>query len=134
MGFASNLVWAVLSASLLAMTYRGVRRGAVRLSMAASITLALVVCLILLPVISMNDDLLESQQAALPLAAQTWRMAAEQAQVALTFVLAFAAYLLFLVSFRIESRRGIQEVLEIRPMAWRLARSQRLRPPPPVAL
>jgi len=133
-GFASNLVWAVLSASLLWMTYRGVRRGAIRLSMASAMLLALAICLILLPVISMNDDLLEFEQAALPLSGQTWRMAAEAGQAGLNLVLAFAAYLLCLVLFQVESRRGIGDVLDVRPMARRLARSQRLRPPPPFAL
>lgn len=132
MGFASNLVWAVLSSALLWMTYRGVRRGAIRLSMASAITVALAICLILLPVISMNDDLLEAQQAALPLSGQTWRMASEAVQVGLNLVLAFAAYLLLLVSFQMEASRAIQDVLGVRPMAWRLARSQRLRPPPVV--
>lgn len=95
---------------------------------------ALSICLILLPVISMNDDVLESQQAAMPLSGQTWRMASEAAQVGWSLVLTFAAYLLLLVSFQIETGRGMQDVLEIRPMAWRLARSQRLRPPPVVSL
>jgi hypothetical protein len=129
-GFASNLVWAVLSAILLVSTYRGVKRGTIKLSMLSAITVALAVCLILLPVISMNDDLLEAQQDALPLASQTWRMASDAAQVGLNLLLAFTAYLLFLVSYQTEARRSIQDVLGVRPMAWRLARSQRLRPPP----
>jgi hypothetical protein len=116
------------------MTYRGVRRGAIRLSMTSAMLLALAICLILLPVISMNDDLLEAQQAALPLSGQTWRMASEAGQVGLNLVVALAAYLLFLVLFQVESRRGVMDVLDVHPMARRLARSQRLRPPPAFAL
>lgn len=134
MGFASNLVWAVLSTGLLWMTYRGVRRGVIRLSMASAMMVALAICLILLPVISMNDDLLELEQAALPMSGQTWRMASEAAQAGLNLMLAFAAYLLLLVTFQVEASRGVLDAPCVRPMAWRLARCQRLRPPPSVAV
>jgi hypothetical protein len=129
-GFVANLVWAVLSTILLVLTYRGVRRGTIRLSMVSALMLALAVCLILLPVISMNDDMLEAQQDALPFSGQTWRMASEAASVGLDLLLALAAYLLLLVSYQAEARRSVQDVCDVRPMARRLARSQRLRPPP----
>jgi len=133
MELASNLIWAVVALTLLGMTYRGVRRGTVRISMASAMTLALLICFILLPAISMSDDLLEARQAALPLAGQTWRMASEGASAGLDGLLAVGLYLLLLMCFLIETRTSKQDQWDIRPLAGRLARSQRLRPPPSVA-
>jgi hypothetical protein len=39
--------------------------------------LELLMCLVLLSSISMSDDLLDGQQAALPLSGQMWHMASE---------------------------------------------------------
>ena len=112
------------------MTYRGVRRGTVRLPMVQAMTLALLICFILLPVISVSDDLLEARQAALPLSGQTWRMASEGVSVGLDKLLIVGLILLALLSFLIEGRAAYQDQWNIRPLAGRLARSQRLRPPP----
>ena len=130
---ASNLVWVVAALFLLVRTYAGVRRGTVRLSVAAAMMLALILCFILLPVISMSDDLLATRQAALPQSGQTWRMASEDASVGLDLLLAVAAYLLLLACLRIESRRSKEDVWDVRPLAGWLALCQRLRPPPCVA-
>jgi hypothetical protein len=127
---ASNLVWAIVALALLGMTYRGVRRGAVRLPMVSAMTLALLICFILLPVISVSDDLLEAQQAALPLSGQTWRMASEGVSAGLDKLLIVGLILLALLTFLIEGRAPYQDQWNIRPLAGRLARSQRLRPPP----
>jgi hypothetical protein len=128
--FASNLVWVVAALSLLGMTYRGVRRGTVRLSMASAMTLAMLICLILLPAISISDDLLAARQAALPVSGQTWRMVSEAASSGLDKVLMVGLYLLLMMCFLIETRMTFQDQWAVRPLAARLARSQRLRPPP----
>jgi hypothetical protein len=130
---ASNLVWAVVSVILLGMTYRGVRRGAIQLSMGSAFTLTLFVCFLLLPVISISDDLMAAKQGALPLAGQTWRMASEDASVGLDPVLTVAAFLLLLICFRPELCQDVKDRWNVRPIAARLARSHRLRPPPCVA-
>ncbi|ADV81040.1 hypothetical protein [Terriglobus saanensis] len=96
--------------------------------MVSAILLALLLCFILLPVISVNDDLLLADQASLPLSGQTWRVAYEGASVGLNLLFAIVAYLLW-VCFGIESRLGRKDLWNVRPLAARLARSQRLRPP-----
>lgn len=131
--FASNLVWAVFALALLGMTYGAVRRGKIRLSMVAAMTLALLVCFILLPVISISDDLLANTQAALPLSGQSWRIASEDSSIGLDLLLAVAAFLLLLACFQTEFRRSREDLWDIRPLAGWLARSLRLRPPPCVA-
>jgi len=96
--------------------------------MMSAVLLALLLCFILLPVISVNDDLLLADQASLPLSGQTWRVAHEDASVALSFLFAIVAYLLW-VCFGVESRLSRKDLWNVRPLAARLARSQRLRPP-----
>jgi|SRR6187402_616680 len=96
--------------------------------MVSAILLALLLCFILLPVISVNDDLLLADQASLPLSGQSWRVAHEDAAVGLNLLFAILAYLLW-VCFGIESRQGSKDLWNVRPLAARLARSQRLRPP-----
>jgi hypothetical protein len=98
--------------------------------MVQAMTLALLICFILLPVISVSDDLLEAQQAALPLSGQTWRMASEGVSAGLDKLLIVGLILLALLTFLIEGRASYQDQWNIRPLAGRLARSQRLRPPP----
>ena len=117
----------------LGMTYIGVRRGRVRLPMASAMFLALVIGLILLPVISVTDDLLAVRQATLPLSGQTWRIAAEDVSVGLDLLLAVAGYLLLLLCWEIATRLPRKDLWDVRPLAGRLARLQRLRPPPSVA-
>src|SRR5437879_1334237 len=119
--------------SLIGFTYRGVRAGSVRLSMLSAITLALLLCFILLPVISVSDDLLAVRQATLPESEQSWRLASHEAAVGLDLVLAVAAYLLLLLALRPETSHGYQERRVLRRMAELLTRSQRLRPPPSLA-
>lgn len=133
MEFASNLVWAVIALGLLRMTYSGVRSGTIRLSMASAIMLGLVLCFILLPAISISDDLLASHQAVFPPSGQTWRIASENAAVGLDGLLALAAYLFLLTCVQVESRRVREDHAGDRPLAGRLVRSQRLRPPPSLA-
>jgi hypothetical protein len=127
---ASNLVWAFAALCLLGMTYRGVRRGAIRLSMLSAMTMAALICLILLPAISISDDLLAARQAALPAAAQTWRMASEGVSSGLDKVLMVGLSLLLMMCFLVETPTIYQDQWAVRPLAARLARSQRLRPPP----
>lgn len=101
--------------------------------MASAMMLALLLCFILLPVISISDDLLATYQAALPQTRQTWRMASEDSSVGLDLLLAVAACLLLLACFEVESRRSGKDVWNIRPLAGWLALCQRLRPPPVLA-
>jgi hypothetical protein len=127
---ASNLVWAILAICLLSATYSGVRRGSIRLSMTSAMMLGLLLCFILLPVISLSDDMLASRQAALPLAGQSWRIASEDAAIGLDLVLAMAAYLLLLLCVDIETHRTDEGYTGVRATAGWLVRAQRLRPPP----
>jgi hypothetical protein len=121
----SNLVWLIVALILMGICYFEVRRGAIRLSMRSALTLTLFLCFILLPVISISDDLLVAQQAALPLADQTWRLAVGDLSVLVAAVL----LLLFLfVQLRVVMLRRTQWVL--RPLAGQLVRSLKLRPPP----
>jgi amino acid transporter len=127
---AFNLVWAIAALGLLGMVYRGVRGGAIRISMTSAMMLAMLICLILLPVISVSDDLLDARQAALPLSGQTWRVASEGFSNGLSQLLAIALYLMLLMCFLIRMRTTDQNQWAVRPLAGRLVRSQRLRPPP----
>ncbi len=95
--------------------------------------LALLLCFILLPVISLSDDLLAIRQATLPESEQVWRVTSHDPSVGLDIVLAVAAYLLLLLAVQREWRLGIREGRVVRPMAAQLARLQRLRPPPQLA-
>jgi hypothetical protein len=126
----SNIVWIVLSLVLLAAAYFGVRRGTVKVSMATAMTLAVVTCFILMPLISVSDDLLEARQAALPTSSQTWRMASEGASAGLDELLMIGLYLLMLMCFRTEAPASQRDQCEVHPLTRRLVRSQRLRPPP----
>lgn len=97
-------------------------------------TLAIVMCFILMPLISVSDDLLEARQAPLPMSGQTWRMASEGASAGLDELLMIGLYLLLLMCFRIETPASQHDQYEFRPLTGRLVRSQRLRPPPSAAL
>lgn len=130
MELALNLVWAVAALSSLGLIYRGVRGGSVRVSMTSAMMLAMLICLILLPVISVSDDLLDAQQAALPLSGQTWRNASEGISSGLDQLLAVALLLMLLMCFLIEVRTTDQNQWSVRPLAGLLVRCQRLRPPP----
>lgn len=133
MELASNLVWLVAALSLIGLTYRGVRAGYVRLSMLSAITLAVLLCFILLPVISVSDDFLAMRQATLPESEQIWRMASHDMSVGLDLLFALAASLLLLLALQVASQRSLGESRPLRPMAARLVRLQLLRPPPQLA-
>jgi hypothetical protein len=130
----SNLVWILISLLLLAAAYVGVRRGTVKVSMMTAMTLAIVMCFILMPLISLSDDLLEAQQAALPVSGQTWRMASEGASTGLDQLLMIGLYLLMLMCFRTEAPASQRDECQCYPLSSRLVRSQRLRPPPCASL
>ena len=133
MELALNLVWAIAALGLLGMVYRDVRGGTKRISMASAVMLATLICFILLPVISVSDDLLDARQAALSLSGRTWRIASEGISSGLDQLLAVALYLSLLMCFLIEVRTTDQDQWSVRPLAGRLARSLRLRPPPCLA-
>lgn len=86
MELASNCVWALVSLALLAFTWRAGRQEHLRVSRRSAFLLVTALCLFLLPLISVSDDLLEARQAALPVAAQTWHLAIEGAASALEIV------------------------------------------------
>jgi hypothetical protein len=98
--------------------------------MTSAMTLGLLLCFILLPIISISDDLLANRQAALPLAGQSWRIASEDAATGLDLMLAMAAYLLLLLCVDIDVQRSDEGYGGGRVLAGWLVRSQRLRPPP----
>ena len=125
----SNLVWLLTSLIVLATAYLGVRRGTVKVSMTTAMTLAIVMCFILMPLISVSDDLLEAQQAALPVSGQTWRIASEGASTGLDDLLMIGLYLLLLMCYRTEAPASQGNECDCHPLSSRLVRSQRLRPP-----
>ncbi len=133
MEFTSNLIWAIAAFRFLVRTYIGARRRTAPLPMASAMALTVLVCFILLPAISISDDLLAAKQAALPQSAQTWRMASQDASVGLELVITVIADLLLLIFFGADSNLSCRSVWDVRPFAGRLVRSQRLRPPPCVA-
>jgi hypothetical protein len=45
--------------------------------MSKGMTLAVLLCFLLLPVISVTDDVLQRQQNGFPLSSQTWRLVSE---------------------------------------------------------
>jgi hypothetical protein len=130
----SNLVWLLISLILLATAYLGVRRGTVKVSMTTAMTLAIVMCFILMPLISVSDDVLEAQQAALPVSGQTWRMASEGVSTGLDELLMIGLYLLLLMCYRAETPASQGDECDCHPLSSRLVRSQRLRPPPSALL
>ena len=133
MELASNLVWAAIAIALLIASYVGVRRGVVQLSMPKALVLALALGFILLPAISISDDLLASRQTSLPLSSQTWRMASEGASVGLELLLTGSFFILLLMSFLMDVQADDRDQWGIRPLAGQLARCLRLRPPPYMA-
>ena len=128
--FSFNLVWLLIALVLLATTNFGVRRGTVKASMTTAMTLAIVMRFIFMPLISLSDDLLKAQQAALPVSGQAWRIASEGVSTGLDKLLMIGLYLLMLMCFRTEAPASQGDECECRPLSLRLVRSQRLRPPP----
>jgi hypothetical protein len=127
---ASNIVWVVAAVLALLGTWFAAQRGLVRVSTTAAVTLIFLICILLLPVISMSDDLLMARQAELPPSAQTWRVAWEGASTALELVPLLCACLFLIAALAV----GNQPFETIDRMFWPqsawLTRSQRLRPPP----
>jgi hypothetical protein len=115
---ASNLVWAVVALVLLSVIYRGARSGKVLLPMGMAMTLALVLGFILLPAISVSDDLMAARQSTLPLSGQTWKIASEDASTG------------FVAFFVVLGMLAPRDQWDMSPLAERLARAQHLRPPP----
>jgi hypothetical protein len=131
---ALNLAWVVVCTVVLTVTVRALRRNALQVPPAIALTAAFSLCLVLLPVISMTDDLLLARQNALPLAAQTWHMATEGASAGLEVAALLSDCLLALLCLLpmvVVSIRPVSS--ERRYSAW-LTRAQRLRPPPAPAL
>ena len=127
----SNLVWLVLCLGLLGGAFAGLRRGTIRLPVAATLLLVALLCLVLLPAISLSDDLLAGDQADLPVAAQTWRLAMEGSALATDILLAVTLpFVLLLFEFAAgRAQRALEPTRAYRPVARWLTRSQRLRPP-----
>ena len=73
------------------------RRGHVLVEARSAMLLTGLLCLVLLPAISMSDDLLARQQDALEPGAQTWRLSMEGSALVADclFALAFSAAALF---------------------------------------
>jgi hypothetical protein len=130
---ALNLVWAVVALTLLGAVYWGVRRGAVRVSMASAMVLAALICLIVLPAISASDDLLDARQAGLPLSGQTWRMMSEDISTGVEPP-PIALYLILLICSLAVTQYVFQDRRSIRLFSGRVGLSERLRPPPCPAL
>ena len=130
MELASNLVWLGVSLVLVGLALWGVRRGQVRITTASAVMLTLLVCFLLLPIISVSDDLMEARQAALPLSAQTWHMSSEDASVGLEAISVIGSFLLLFGCNAVKGQLVDDSERGGRPMdAW-LTPPQRLRPPP----
>ena len=132
MELVSNLVWCAVSCLVFGTVDRALAARKLQVSRRAAFTAAALLCLVLLPVISMSDDLLESRQAALPLASQTWHLASEAASVGMELLSAICTYLLFLAAPLLLQVYVAPERAARQQSAW-LMRSQRLRPPPAFA-
>lgn len=119
--------------SLLVTVCASARRGSIALSLARAILLAVVIGFILLPVISATDDLLATRQAALPLSGQSWRLVSDGSANGLE-LMALGLCFALLMGFLTEAPAAVEDQWAVRPLAGRLARSQRLRPPPACAV
>lgn len=136
MELASNVAWLSVALTLLVCTLICLRRGMVRLPAGSALFLTVLLGLVLLPAISVSDDLLARQQSALPLTAQSWRLAVDGSELATDALLAVALPLAWVV-FREFAKRTPQAAARVRvhiPVARWLTRSQRLRPPLSAAL
>ena len=128
---ASNLVWFVATLVALATTVCCVRRGRVRIGTGSALFVVLLISFLLLPAISVSDDLLEARQAALPLSGQTWHMAWESASVGLELLSLVSVCLLLMAEVEEQPEWSpALEWVDPRHMVGWLTRSQRLRPPP----
>lgn len=130
---ASNLTWLALTLALACKLCWAVRRGDVKLKLGSSLGLALLIGFILLPSISVSDDLLESRQSHLPPAAQTYRIATQDAFSGVELLPIFGTLLVMILCLLIVQAGAPVSQWNVRPLASRLTRSQRLRPPPSLA-
>ena len=131
MELASNLVWLVAALVALATVVCGVRRDQVRIRTGAALLVVLLISFLLLPTISVSDDILEARQAALPLSGQTWHMAWEGASVGLELLSLVGVCLLLMADAEGQPEWSpALEWVDPRHMVGWLTRSQRLRPPP----
>ncbi len=137
MEFALNLVWLVLSALIVGMTVWAVRKRTLTRSAPVALTAAVALCFILLPIISISDDLLQARERGLPLAAQTWHLAKEDASAGLDLTPMLQAWMRALLALLAEAVAVVVCAQPVRRKrthcAW-LTRAQRLRPPPEFAL
>jgi hypothetical protein len=132
--FASNCVWVLVSVGLLAWTWRAWRAKTLSVGGRTAFTLVALICLLLLPVISISDDLLEARQATLPASAQTWHMASQDISSAVEILPILIAFLSILhliecVAFSLGRWNPGRNVATL----W-LTRSHSLRPPPAPAI
>jgi hypothetical protein len=132
--FASNCVWVLVSIGLLAWTCHAWLRGSLRVGARTAFTLVALICLLLLPVISLSDDLLEARQATLPASAQTWHMASQDISSAVEILPVLLAFLSIIqliecAAFGLGRWNPGRNVATL----W-LTRSHPLRPPPAPAI
>ena len=125
-----DFTWLLLTLALCGAAWWSVRRGVVKISMRSALTLALLVGFILLPAVSMSDDLVKSSQDGLPLSSQTYLMSFEGASVGLDLLPLAGLLMALLACLWVTAARTPLSQWHVRPLAARLARSQRLRPPP----
>ena len=130
MELASNVAWLGVSLVLLGLTLWNMRHGRARIAPFAAVMVTLLVCFLLLPVISVSDDLMEARQAALPLSAQTWHLVSEGASVGLEGQSVAGACFL-LLGCEVGNGQVVDDNSRSeRPMEAWLTPAQRLRPPP----
>jgi hypothetical protein len=98
--------------------------------MSSAMTLALLIGFILLPAISVSDDLMAARQSAMPLSGQTWKIASDNAATGFGGTVAPDPLLEIVISFVTTASMAPYDQLNVNPIAERLARAQRLRPPP----
>jgi len=98
--------------------------------MPTAMMLAMLMGFILLPTISVSDDLLAAKQSGLPLSSQTWKIASDDAATGFAGIIAPNFLFLIVVCFVTALSVAPRNQWSIKPLAERLARAQHLRPPP----
>ena len=127
----SNLLWLSLCLCLFGAARVGLRRKTVLMEARSAMLLTGLLCLVLLPAISMIDDLLARQQEALEPGAQTWRLSMEGSALVADclFAVAISVTALFGVSDTREAGKQTRPAHVTLTLARWLTRAQRLRPP-----
>ncbi len=119
--------------ALLAFVWRAAQRNALRVGRRAAMTQVAMACLLLLPVISVSDDLLMAKQATLPAAAQTYNLAHAGASTGLDLIPTALATLAFL-QFPPMQREPLPKASEhAQTYRGRTLRTRSLRAPPAFA-